>query len=110
MSHRASWTAEAWLILAVNAVPWLLVVAGWLWLRTGFAATTDFEHFWGPEAYWNFLGVFAIAWLVSGVALGLSIWRLWAQKLALVVCVGLNGLILVVPLVFVAWIRLLSTQ
>jgi hypothetical protein len=97
MDRMASWTAEIRLVLVLNAVPALLVFAAWIWLSTV-----------GPEGYWTVTGMLSLAWFLSGGALATAIWLLWTKKLALGVCVALNGVIFFLPIGLVAGIRYAS--
>jgi hypothetical protein len=101
MSDQAPATrVHAWLAIILTIVPWLLVAAAWLVLNAAAPVSAD-ESRWDAEDQFA-LGASITAWFLSAIALVTSF--LVLHRRSRWVCVGLNAVIFVVPVVVVAWL------
>jgi hypothetical protein len=89
-----------WLAITLTVVPWLLVAAAWLALNLAAPVSAD-ESRWEAEDQFA-IGASVTAWFLSAVALVISF--LVLHRRSRWICVGLNAVMLVVPVAFVAWL------
>ena len=92
-----------WPAVVSTAVPWLLLVIGWLAFYKGFTGDDEQGHVFGTEADWNFMGVLTFAWLCWGAVLVVSALALRSSthKGLLWACTLVNGLAFALPVLTV---------
>jgi hypothetical protein len=89
----------------VTVVPWVVIAVAWIAMRPAFVPTTDFEQFFGPEAWWQFFVLVIGAWAISAIALVASLCYLPRRMKSPVlwVCVVFNAVVFLGPIGLLAW-------
>lgn len=95
-----------WGPLVLTAIPWVVLVLGWSALHSGLG---DLEKIFGTDAQRAFVGLLAIVWLFSGIALVTSARSIHrsSQRRLLRVCVVASALLFVPPMLFAVWLLVL---